>query len=230
MELSRGRFSKYVLPTSGIIFLVYTVQTHLTAGVHVPCLVDLLLRFTCIWTVYQSSQSIGVQIALTVLNDWTWFLCFFSPAIRHIGEADVRDCYRHFSQSINNSQDEAKVSRLRKHMSGSSSDLSSEKTGYIGLIENVMMPQLKSSVFVYLGLLWREFGSCWVCGSVWWLWATLICTKRELLQHLIRWLEGGMCRPWGVHSWPNILVVFSHFQYEVCSLIAIYQHVKDVKI
>lgn len=51
-------------------------------------------------------------------------------------------------------------------MSGSSSDLSLEKTGYIGIIENVMMPQLKSSVFVYLGLLWREFGSCSVCGSV----------------------------------------------------------------
>lgn len=206
LELSRGRFSKYVLPTGGINFLVYTAQTHLTAGVHAPCLVDLLLGFTCIWPVYQSSQSIGVQIPLMVLNNRMCFLCFLSPTVRHIEEADVWDCYRHFCQSINNNQDGAKVSRSRKHMSGSSSDLSSEKSGYIGIIDNVMMPQLKTSVFVYLGLVWREFGSCSVCGSVRWLWATL-CTKRELLQHLIRWLEGGMCRPWDVHSWPSILVV-----------------------
>lgn len=39
--------------------------------------------------------------------------------------------------------------RSGKHVSGSSLDLSSERTGYVEVIENLMMPQFKSTVFIW---------------------------------------------------------------------------------
>jgi len=53
---------------------------------------------------------------------------------------------------------------LGKHVNGYSSVLSLEGIGCIEIIENLMMPQFKSSC-AYLGLVWREFGAYSVCGS-----------------------------------------------------------------
>lgn len=69
---------------------------------------------------------------------------------RHIaGETNVWDCYKHFFHSISNSQDRARMPRSGKHVSGSSLDLSSERTGYVEVIGNLMMPQFKSTVFIW---------------------------------------------------------------------------------
>lgn len=107
--------------------------------------------------VYQSSQSIHNSTYSLNKQKHTQF--------RHVaGETNVWDCHRLFFHSVNNSLDRARMPRSGKHVSGSSSNLSLEKPGYVDIVEKLVMPQFKSTVFIWVSAEKIQcLFSLWIC-------------------------------------------------------------------